>query len=732
MRPEVGVLKRQRQVHPGPPAPGAVKRSSAVIKTEIEELFGFFPPFFDPALGIPDVLDNLWQQTLSAYVNNPLPATAKERLFAYLSRECAVPDGIVCHSCFLRPLGMPIAEALALLDSDPPVLTGALATELDALLAETAPLEAWPEEGSRLSVALLRASMVVFLEPGGAGSTVAELRRLLGPLGYAQLIAFLSYARACFAWVEAHPELTHEAVERVQTNLGPRLAAEPALAEFFRSYPERRRRSRSGRAQRGLMPAPAAPRPAEDVRSEFPTLMEHVPVPMALVGRDLTLVAVNQALCDWLGYERAALVGRVLPSLAHPVDADFGSAAAQPLPSGEWAAYRADKRFVRSDGNVIGAALTLTMISDESGAPQHRLGILQQIRRPDAGDEGRAAAAETLGGPSAEPEHEERQIRLLGELGDLLQTCLTLVEVRDVLGKFARQLFPTQSGALYNLDEVRHIASVAVSWGSSSGSEEAFAPDDCWALRRGRLHAVRDPDAGLACPHVRVLPSGGYVCAPLLDPGGALGVLHIRAESAPISEGATYLAAALAQEVGLVLSNLRLRDTLRTQVMRDPLTALYNRRSLEELLDRESQRAHRHTHPLAVAVANIDHFRQFNDAYGRQAGDELLRSVGAFLQSHVRSEDWPCRYGGDAFVVIMPESTAEGARAWAERFREQVKRVEVPYWGRRLPAVSVSLGVAADERQRLSGRDLLQLADEAVYRAKANGRDQVSVAATEA
>jgi hypothetical protein len=212
-------------------------RSADAIVAEIRARFGFVPPFFEPALQTPAVLENLWQQTLSAYVENPLPALFKEKLFAYLSRYCAVPYCIVCHSCALRPLGMRAEEVLRLLEAPPRVDEG-IAAQLSLLAAQPAPLTEWPAAGSALEAALMDGAIFVFLFPDRAERCQRELRRLLGAR-YPRLAEFLAYVRGCHGWVEAHPELAYQADERARANLGPLIEQEPQLAAFFRDYRRR-------------------------------------------------------------------------------------------------------------------------------------------------------------------------------------------------------------------------------------------------------------------------------------------------------------------------------------------------------------------------------------------------------------------------------------------------------------------------------------------------------------
>ena len=223
-------------------------RTSEQIKAEIEKKFGFFPPFFSPAEQNPQVLENLWQQTLSAYVNSPPSALFKEKLSAYLSRYCAVPYCMICHSCCLRPLGMKAQEVLDLLESPPPTEND-VGKYLSVLARTPNMLTTWPESNSALEESLLYCSIFISLEHDKAESCRQEMRRILGPNTYAHLIAFVAYIKTCHVWMEAHPEVAYEADKRVQDNLGALVKDEPALADFFLHYSKMVRREHQSRAQ---------------------------------------------------------------------------------------------------------------------------------------------------------------------------------------------------------------------------------------------------------------------------------------------------------------------------------------------------------------------------------------------------------------------------------------------------------------------------------------------------
>jgi diguanylate cyclase (GGDEF)-like protein len=227
-------------------------RTSEEIRAEIQKTFGFFPPFFEPAEQNIQVLENLWQQTLSAYVNNPLSPLFKEKLSAYLSRYCAVPYCMICHSCSLHTLGVKARKVLELLESPPPIEKD-IDGHLYVLARAAGNLIFLSDLDTALEESLLYCSIFIFLEQEQAQYCRAELRRLLGSVNYQHLVTFVAYVRTCHVWMEAHPEVAYEADKRVIESLRDLLEEEPGLADFFSNYMDKVRRERQMWAERQLL-----------------------------------------------------------------------------------------------------------------------------------------------------------------------------------------------------------------------------------------------------------------------------------------------------------------------------------------------------------------------------------------------------------------------------------------------------------------------------------------------
>lgn len=330
-----------------------------------------------------------------------------------------------------------------------------------------------------------------------------------------------------------------------------------------------------------------------------------------------------------------------------------------------------------------------------------------------------------------ELEQRGQETSTLKEMGDFLQTCLAVEEAYKVMNQFAERLFPGSSGGLYVLDDPNELLEAVAVWGQSSMQEPVFATDECWALRLGRTHLVEDPREGPTCAHLTSRPKGSVICVPMMAQGETLGVMHVQfPDVTPVprqTQARQRWASTVGEHLALALANLELRENLMLQAIRDPLTGLFNRRYLEEALEREVLRCARKKRALGMIMLDLDHFKTFNDAAGHEAGDSMLKALSYFLLDNVRAEDIVCRYGGEEFLLIMPEASLDLARQRAEQLRQEVKALTVQHEGQPLGTVTLSLGVVAFPQHGTTVNELLRAADSALYSAKQEGRDRVSV-----
>jgi len=343
------------------------------------------------------------------------------------------------------------------------------------------------------------------------------------------------------------------------------------------------------------------------------------------------------------------------------------------------------------------------------------------------------AANEKLKAWLAEVEQRNREIELLNKMGDMLQACVTLEDASEVITEIGRQLFSNEAGAVYLMDPSHMMMETAARWGNPPPEDRMFEPSECWALRRGQAHLFDVGTPNLVCRHMRGAAPEAYVCVPMMAQGEALGMLHVRQVGPNPRPGQYFtdnklrLLRAVAESVVLAVANLRLREDLRHQSIRDPLTGIFNRRYMEETLERELRRSIRSLQPVGVIMLDLDHFKRFNDTFGHEAGDLLLRELAGLLQLQVRVEDVVCRYGGEEFALILPEATLETTQHRAEKLREAACHLSVRYGSQMLGPVTISLGIAVYPYHGSTGMALLRAADEALYRAKLSGRNRVVV-----
>ncbi|MCX5844790.1 MAG: diguanylate cyclase [Deltaproteobacteria bacterium] len=332
---------------------------------------------------------------------------------------------------------------------------------------------------------------------------------------------------------------------------------------------------------------------------------------------------------------------------------------------------------------------------------------------------------------------------LFNQMSEKLQICGSLEETYSIMSQFAQKLFPAAAGSLFIFDSSRNLVEAVTFWGKGLSGEKVFIPEDCCALRHGKRHVKADSLSDSRCPHLSGTVGKSSLCVPLSAQGKTIGMLHLQQQissgSLPAkpdfyerSEGINVemqqLAITMADLFSLALANIKLRDTLKQQATRDPLTGLFNRRYMEETLTREIGRSERYGTPVGIIMIDIDHFRRFNNTFGHEAGDIVLKDLGKFLQINVRKEDVACRYGGEEFTLIMPGASLEFTQKRAEDIRRTVQHLRIYYNEQPLESITLSLGVAIFPDHGSTGEAVLQVADAALYTAKHRGRNQVAVA----
>jgi diguanylate cyclase (GGDEF)-like protein len=390
----------------------------------------------------------------------------------------------------------------------------------------------------------------------------------------------------------------------------------------------------------------------------------------------------------------------------------------------EWQDASEDSSLLLQGLGLLGIPLSLGILG-------WILVLLAREVRERAAAQGLADEANLeLGRTVERVERASDELRQLRHYGGLLQSCRDIPEALDVSRRSLQALLPGVAGTLYLTRSSQDYLEAEAGWGEhAAAAHDLLAPHECWALRRARQHVVDDLEQGMSCSHFDPPGSGqaATACMPLTAQGINIGLLYLSAPQRGAMRG-LEAATAAAEQFSLALANLRLQETLRQQSIRDALTGLFNRRYLEESLPRELARCERRGLPLALMMIDLDHFKAFNDQHGHDGGDAVLAAFGRLLQSHSRAEDIPCRYGGEEFVLILPEADLASARRRAEDIRAAVAAMRVQHLQREFGGLTTSIGLAVAPDHAADAVALQRLADEALYRAKRAGRDRVEAA----
>ncbi len=398
--------------------------------------------------------------------------------------------------------------------------------------------------------------------------------------------------------------------------------------------------------------------------------------------------------------------------------------------------FTVDFRIVRPDGTQRNLQERGDILLDPSThKPLKLVASIQDVTELVQAELRLQRANKELAERLRELQQRSREINILSEMGSRLQVCNSAQEAYAEINHAAEQLFPDWSGSLCVITASRSAVETVADWGTDAHGERVFAPHDCWALRRGQPQSYRRGEKAGACRHIRHAEAVESLCVPLMAQGEALGILSLQLSQGrgqqettlqTVDEAKRRLASVLAEQVALALGNLRLRESLRNQSICDPLTGLFNRRYMEESLEREFSRANRSKSSVAILMMDIDHFKRFNDTFGHQAGDALLRALGELIKKTTRGQDIACRYGGEEFSFVLSDTSLTGALQRAESLCQDVRQLGVEYGGQLLGAVTISVGVAVYPDHGLTMGEVVRAADQALYRAKRSGRDRVT------
>ena len=452
-------------------------------------------------------------------------------------------------------------------------------------------------------------------------------------------------------------------------------------------------------------------------------------------GADAIVVTDVDGLVEWANKSFKNLSGFTLPEMIGKKPGDvLQGPDTDPKTVAAIRQALKDRRQIRTEilnytksGVPYWIELNITPIFDEKGKHTHFMSVERDVTKRKELEE------QTKRGMALE---EARKIerRNLSQSNEWLYAAKSTDELLKVVERSMKALIPEAHGQLFIYSNSRDMLELAISW-PESAAETHIDADDCWALRRGRAYFYGAAALDLACNHHADDDTPSF-CLPVIAHGETIGLLHLAFTEISLKDHTPDSIKALLQsqwelalicgeQISLAVANVRLRQELQDQSVRDQLTGLWNRRWFLDVATKELNRMKGRQRQMSLISIDVDHFKRFNDHHGHDAGDLVLRHVGEAMNTYFEGDLAACRIGGEEFVVICPDTDEVEAVRHANKFRDLVAETTVRYGGNQLPRITISAGVATHPRDGNTVLDLMKIADRALYAAKANGRDCV-------
>jgi diguanylate cyclase (GGDEF)-like protein len=322
------------------------------------------------------------------------------------------------------------------------------------------------------------------------------------------------------------------------------------------------------------------------------------------------------------------------------------------------------------------------------------------------------------------------QLSTLYEVGKAISSELDFKKLQNKILETVVKVLSAEKGSLMLLDDSEKVLTIGVAVGLSEQIAtqtrlEVGQSIAGWVVQNRKPLFIKDTEKDSEFHSIKQtnIKKGTLMCVPLIAKERLLGTINVsKSTAASFSDKDFELFTNLANQAAIAIENARLYRYAVT----DEMTKLYNHRYFQHRLDEELQRADRYESKVSLIILDIDHFKNFNDTYGHQQGDRVLKVVASLIEKSIREVDIPARYGGEEFIVICPEKNAEGSMVPANRIKETIESYDFRINGKQVP-ITASLGVACYPDQATSKKTLISKADSALYYSKEHGRNQANL-----
>ncbi|CAM2881946.1 diguanylate cyclase [Legionella anisa] len=454
-----------------------------------------------------------------------------------------------------------------------------------------------------------------------------------------------------------------------------------------------------------------------------------IPDAMILVNQEGKIEFSNNQAEDMFGYTKEELLGQLVEKLMpekaakiHPQHRDnyFKSPRVRPMGLGM------ELQGKRKNGEIFSVEISLSPLQTTKGlaaiATIRDVTLrVEQNQLLQQNEKSLRELYETLEKEKLQLESINQKMFTITQLSETFLACNTIEEILESFSSFAHKILDFSDGALYLMHNSRNYLEKKIIWGDLDHYPAIFSSNECWALRRGCIHEVSELQPGVLCQHIKEMKQAqqASLCIPLMAQNEILGLLFIYKSM----EKSNTLIPVVAETISLAIANIRLKELLHSQSIRDPLTGLLNRRFLDEYIVKQIGQAKRNKTSIVFIMVDVDNFKRVNDNFGHETGDYVLSRLGNLIPSLVREGDLACRYGGEEFLFVLPNFDANSAKACGENIRNKVNEMRIVIDGS-VSNITISLGISVFPNDGTSSKELIDAADQALYTAKKHGKNR--------